>query len=180
MTGETLRARLRRETQLPVSDALRIAADVADALDYAHRQGVVHRDIEPENILLPEGQAVLADFGIALAADAAADARLTETGVSLGTPYYMSPEQAAGDRNLSARSDIYALGAVVYEMLVGEPPFTGPTRQVVFTETARTSWRSRSARIHPSPESHSGCSGETTISCRTTTGTSGPMDGSSW
>jgi serine/threonine-protein kinase len=130
-TGETLRARLRRETQLPVADALRVTDEVAAALDYAHRQGVVHRDIKPENILLHDGQAVVADFGIALAADAAADARLTETGVSLGTPYYMSPEQAAGDRSLSARSDIYALGAVVYEMLVGEPPFTGPTQQVV-------------------------------------------------
>jgi serine/threonine-protein kinase len=132
ITGESLRERLRRETQLPVEEAVRIADEVAGALDYAHRQGVVHRDIKPENILLHEGQAIVADFGIALAAGAAADARLTETGVSLGTPHYMSPEQVAGDRNVSARADIYALGAVLYEMMVGEPPFTGPTQQVVF------------------------------------------------
>jgi serine/threonine-protein kinase len=132
IAGETLRERLRRETQLPVEDAVRIAGEVAGALDYAHRQGVVHRDIKPANILLHEGQAVVADFGIALTADAGAEARLTETGVSVGTPYYMSPEQAAGYRNVSGSADIYALGCVLYEMLVGEPPFTGPTQQVVF------------------------------------------------
>ena len=131
VTGETLRARLNRETQLAVADALRIADQVASALDYAHRQGVVHRDIKPENILLHEGQALVADFGIAIAADAASAGRLTETGMSLGTPRYMSPEQLAGERTVSGRSDIYALGAVVYEMLVGEPPFTGPTMQVI-------------------------------------------------
>ena len=131
MTGETLRARLQRETQLPVDDAVRIASEVAEALDCAHRQGVVHRDIKPENILLHEGHAVVADFGIALVTDAATGARLTATGVSVGTPHYMSPEQAAGDRNITPRADIYALGAVLYELLVGEPPFTGPTQQIV-------------------------------------------------
>ena len=131
MTGETLRSRLRLETQLPVDDVIRIADEVAGALDYAHRQGVVHRDIKPENILLHDGHAVVADFGIALAADAAADGRLTATGISLGTPHYMSPEQAAGDRNITARTDIYALGAVLYELLAGEPTFTGPTQQIV-------------------------------------------------
>ena len=131
VTGESLRARLEREIHLPVADALRIADQVASALDYAHRQGVVHRDIKPENILLHEGQALVADFGIAIALDPAATERLTQTGISLGTPRYMSPEQAAGERTVSARSDVYALGAVVYEMLVGEPPFTGPTTHAI-------------------------------------------------
>ena len=131
VTGETLRRRLERERQLSVSDAVRIAREVASALDYAHRQGVIHRDIKPENILLHDGQAQVADFGIALAVQAAGGQRLTQTGLSLGTPQYMSPEQATGERTIDARSDIYALGAVTYEMLTGEPPFTGPTIQVI-------------------------------------------------
>jgi serine/threonine-protein kinase len=125
--GESLRNRLRREKQLPLDDALRIAREVADALSYAHAHGVVHRDIKPENILLESGHAVVADFGIARAVSAAGGDRLTETGLSLGTPTYMSPEQAAGSHDLDGRSDLYSLGCVLYEMLAGEPPFTGPT-----------------------------------------------------
>jgi serine/threonine-protein kinase len=128
--GESLRDRLLREKQLPISDAVRIATEVASALDYAHRHGVIHRDIKPENVLLHDGQALVADFGIALAASKAGT-RMTETGMSLGTPHYMSPEQAMGEREITARSDVYALGCVTYEMLVGEPPFTGPTAQAV-------------------------------------------------
>src|SRR5690349_287175 len=129
--GESLRARLNREKQLPVAEAIRIATEVASALDYAHRHGVVHRDIKPENILLHDGQAMVADFGIALAASKASGDRMTETGMSLGTPHYMSPEQAMGEREITARSDVYALGAVLYEMLTGDPPFTGSTAQAV-------------------------------------------------
>ena len=129
--GESLRARLRREKQLPVDDAVRIAREVASALDHAHRHGVIHRDIKPENILLQDGTALVADFGIALALREAGGSRLTETGISLGTPQYMSPEQATADRELDARSDVYSLGAVLYEMLAGEPPHTGPTVQAV-------------------------------------------------
>jgi len=129
--GESLRARLQREKQLPVHDALRIGTEVAGALDYAHRQGVIHRDIKPENILLHDGAALVADFGIALAVNNAGGGRMTETGMSLGTPQYMSPEQAMGERELSARSDVYALGCVCYEMLTGEAPFTGPTAQSI-------------------------------------------------
>jgi serine/threonine-protein kinase len=139
--GESLRARLDRETQLAVEDAIRIAREVASALDYAHRHGVVHRDIKPENILIHEDQALVADFGIALAVKAAGGARMTQTGLSLGTPAYMAPEQAMGERAIDGRADIYALGAVTYEMLVGEAPFTGPTVQAivarVMTETPR-------------------------------------------
>ncbi|QJR37913.1 protein kinase domain-containing protein [Gemmatimonas groenlandica] len=129
--GETLRARLDRERQLPLDDALRIAREVAGALEHAHRQGIIHRDIKPENILLQDGAAVVADFGIALAVQQAGGPRLTQTGLSLGTPQYMSPEQAMGERTIDARSDIYALGAVTYEMLAGEPPFTGASVQAI-------------------------------------------------
>ena len=132
--GESLRDRLVREKQLPLDDAIRITAEVASALDYAHRHGVIHRDIKPENILLHDCQALVADFGIALAATGSSSSRMTETGISLGTPTYMSPEQATGDRKLDARTDIYALGCVLYEMLAGEPPFTGPTAQAIATK----------------------------------------------
>ncbi len=129
--GESLRDRLVREKQLPIADAVRLATEVASALSYAHRHGVIHRDIKPENILLHDGQALVADFGIALAVSSAGGARMTETGMSLGTPHYMSPEQAMGEREITARSDTYALGCVTYEMLLGEPPFTGPTAQAI-------------------------------------------------
>jgi hypothetical protein len=129
--GESLRDRLNREKQLPIGDAVRIATEVAGALDYAHRRGIIHRDIKPENILLHDGRALVADFGIALAASKAGGSRMTETGMSLGTPHYMSPEQAMGEREITARSDVYALGAMTYEMLLGEPPFTGPTAQSI-------------------------------------------------
>ena len=131
VTGETLRARLERERQLPIADAVRIAREVASALDYAHRQNVIHRDIKPENILLHDGSALVADFGIALAVQSAGGARMTQTGLSLGTPQYMSPEQAMGERTIDARSDIYALGAVTYEMLAGDAPFTGSSVQAI-------------------------------------------------
>jgi eukaryotic-like serine/threonine-protein kinase len=129
--GESLRDRLTREKQLPIPDAVRIATEVASALDYAHRHGVIHRDIKPENILLHDGTALVADFGIALAVSSAGGSRLTETGLSLGTPHYMSPEQAMGEREITARSDVYALGCVTYEMLTGDPPFTGSTAQAI-------------------------------------------------
>jgi serine/threonine-protein kinase len=129
--GETLRDKLNRDTQLGIEEAVRITADVADALDYAHRQNVIHRDIKPENILLHDGRPLVADFGIALAVSAAAGGRMTETGLSLGTPHYMSPEQATAEKDLTNRSDIYSLGAVLYEMLAGEPPHTGSSAQQV-------------------------------------------------
>jgi eukaryotic-like serine/threonine-protein kinase len=131
VAGETLRSRLERERQLSVTDAVRIAREVADALSHAHAHGIIHRDIKPENILLQDGHALVADFGIALAVQQAGGQRLTQTGLSLGTPQYMSPEQAMGERSVDHRTDIYALGAVTYEMLAGEPPFTGPTVQAI-------------------------------------------------
>lgn len=138
--GESLRQRLERERELPVNEALAITQKVGSALDYAHRQGVVHRDIKPANILLQDGQPLIADFGIALALSAAAGERLTETGLSIGTPQYMSPEQAAGDRPIDARSDLYSLACILYEMLAGEPPFRGGSAQSLLarklTETA--------------------------------------------
>ncbi|MBL0169858.1 MAG: serine/threonine protein kinase [Gemmatimonadaceae bacterium] len=131
IAGETLRARLDRERQLPIDDALSIAREVADALGAAHALGIVHRDVKPENILLQNGHAIVADFGIALAVQAAGGARMTQTGLSLGTPQYMSPEQAMGERHIDARADIYALGAVTYEMLTGDAPFTGSSVQAI-------------------------------------------------
>ena len=129
--GETLRAKLDRETQLGVDDAVRIAREIADALHYAHEHGIVHRDVKPENILLHGGHAMVADFGIALAVSAAAGGRMTETGLSLGTPHYMSPEQATAEKEISARSDVYSLGSVLYEMLTGNPPYTGANAQQI-------------------------------------------------
>ena len=129
--GESLRAKLDREKQLPVDEAIRIAVAVANALDYAHSHGVIHRDLKPENILLQHGQPVVADFGIALAVSNAGGNRITQTGLSLGTPQYMSPEQATGDRVIDGRSDIYSLAALTYEMLTGEPPHIGNTAQAV-------------------------------------------------
>jgi Tol biopolymer transport system component len=132
--GESLRARLDHEKQLPLDDAVRLVRQVASALAYAHSHGVVHRDIKPENILLHEGEAVVTDFGIALALREAGGTRLTETGLSLGTPQYMSPEQATGDRELDARSDVYSLGAVLYELITGDPPHAGATVQAVIAK----------------------------------------------
>ncbi len=154
--GESLRDRLTREKQLPVADAVRIAGEVAAALDYAHRHGVIHRDIKPENIMLHDGAALVADFGIALAVSSAGGSRMTETGMSLGTPHYMSPEQAMGEREITARSDIYALGAMTYEMLIGEPPFTGPTAQAIIAKvmtTEPTSLRIQRKSVPPAVES---------------------------
>jgi eukaryotic-like serine/threonine-protein kinase len=139
--GESLRDRLTREKQLPVDDALRIAREAADALDYAHQQRIIHRDIKPENILLAGRHALVADFGIARALNASESHSLTKTGMTVGTPTYMSPEQASGEREQDGRTDIYSLGVVLYEMLAGEPPFTGPTAQAMIarqlTQTAR-------------------------------------------
>src|SRR5688572_12327188 len=131
VAGESLRQRLAREPQLPLRDAVRIALEVADALGYAHGQGLVHRDVKPENILLSGDHCVIADFGVARALDVAGGERLTETGITFGTPMYMSPEQASAERRLDGRSDVYSLGCVVYEMLAGEPPFTGRTAQAI-------------------------------------------------
>ena len=129
--GETLRDKLNRETQLGIDEAVGITTAIADALDYAHRNNVIHRDIKPENILLHDGRPMVADFGIALALSAAAGGRMTETGMSLGTPHYMSPEQATAEKDLTNRSDIYSLGCVIYEMLTGEPPHTGASAQAI-------------------------------------------------
>jgi Tol biopolymer transport system component len=129
--GETLREKLDREVQLGIDEAVKITTEVADALQYAHEQGVIHRDIKPENILLQNGRVMVADFGIALAVSAAAGGRMTETGLSLGTPHYMSPEQATADKHITNRSDIYSLGSMLYEMLTGEPPHTGSSAQAI-------------------------------------------------
>jgi len=144
--GEALSDRIAREKQLPIEEAVRITREAASALDYAHRHGVIHRDIKPGNILLQDGTALVSDFGIALAVSNAGGARLTETGLSLGTPYYMSPEQATGDRQLDARSDVYSLGAVLYEMLTGDPPHTGSTAQAVIAAVVTEQPRDVAAR----------------------------------
>ena len=129
--GVSLRDRLDREAQLPVADATHIASEVAAALHYAHERGIVHRDIKPENIMLDEGRVWVADFGIARGVTEATRDRLTETGMTVGTPAYMSPEQATAERNIDGRSDIYALGCVLYEMLSGQPPFSGPSGHAI-------------------------------------------------
>jgi serine/threonine-protein kinase len=131
--GETLRERIKRERQLPIDDAVRIATEVASALDHAHSRGIIHRDIKPENILLQEGNALVMDFGIALALSSAGDSRITKTGIVLGSPQYMSPEQADAARVLDGRCDVYSLGCVLYEMLTGHVPFPGSTPQAVLT-----------------------------------------------
>jgi serine/threonine-protein kinase len=132
--GESLAARLAREGELPIDEAVRLAREVAEALAYAHKRGIVHRDVKPANILLNQGHALMADFGIARAVDSGGEA-ITRTGLAIGTPQYMSPEQATGDRDVDSRTDIYAVGAVLYEMLTGEPPFTGRTPQAVIART---------------------------------------------
>ena len=129
--GESLRERIDRDKQLPVDEAVQITTAVAHALQHAHDRGVIHRDIKPANILMQDGQPVVADFGIALAVGAAGGSRLTETGLSVGTPFYMSPEQATGDQQVGPPSDTYALAAVLYEILVGDPPYVGSTAQAV-------------------------------------------------
>src|SRR5207247_279342 len=134
VAGESLRHRLEREKQLPIEEALAITRHIASALGHAHAQHIIHRDVKPENILLYEGEAMVADFGIALAVSAAAGVRLTQTGLAVGTPAYMSPEQAVSERALDARSDVYSLGCVLYEMLAGEPPYTGATAQVLIAK----------------------------------------------
>src|SRR4051812_8298979 len=132
--GESLRDRLNRERQLPIDDALRITSAVAGALAYAHRNGIIHRDLKPENILLQDGQPLVADFGIALAVTNAGGNRITQTGLSLGTPQYMSPEQATGERVIDGRTDVYSLGCVLYEMLAGDPPHLGSSTQAVIAK----------------------------------------------
>ncbi len=151
--GESLRDRLVRDHQLPVDEAVRIGREIADALQYAHEHGIVHRDIKPENILLHGGHAMVADFGIALAASRSDGAsRMTETGMSLGTPHYMAPEQAMGEREITPRCDVYALGCVVYEMLAGEPPFTGPTAQAIIARVMTEEPRSLAIQRRSVPE----------------------------
>jgi eukaryotic-like serine/threonine-protein kinase len=150
--GESLRDRLTREQQLPVDEAVRITTEVADALAYAHGHGVIHRDVKPENILLYGGHALVADFGIALAASKSEGAtRMTETGMSLGTPAYMAPEQAMGERAITPKADIYALGAVLYEMLSGEPPFVGPTAQAIIARVMTEEPRALTLHRHTIP-----------------------------
>jgi serine/threonine-protein kinase len=134
--GASLRERLSHQSQLPLALALRLAREIADALDYAHGQGIIHRDIKPGNILLESEHALVADFGIARALDVAAGEKLSQTGMTLGSPAYMSPEQAAGSDELDGRSDIYSLACVLYEMLAGEPPFTGRTTQAILARHA--------------------------------------------
>src|SRR5439155_26284776 len=134
--GETLRSRLSREPRVPLEEAVRFTRELADGLEHAHAQGVIHRDVSPENVLLAGGHALLINLGIARALDAAAGTELTDTGILVGTPAYMSPEQAAGERQLGRRSDIYSLALVLYEMIVGEPLYSGPTPQAIMAKRA--------------------------------------------
>ena len=153
--GESLRDRLTRERQLPIDDVVRLIQQIASALDYAHRRGVIHRDIKPENILIHERSALVADFGIALAVQSAGGQRMTQTGLSLGTPQYMSPEQAMGERTIDGRSDIYSLAAVTYEMLAGDPPFTGSSVQAIVAKVLSerpTSLRTTRDTVPPAME----------------------------
>jgi serine/threonine-protein kinase len=159
VAGETLRHKLARERQLALDDAVRIAREVSGALAHAHAHGVIHRDIKPENILLQEGHALVADFGIALAVQSAGGARMTQTGLSLGTPQYMSPEQAMGEKVIDSRADIYALGAVTYEMLTGEPPFTGATGRIV------QEWIVRAMAVDTAPTRARRAAGRGTAGC---------------
>jgi eukaryotic-like serine/threonine-protein kinase len=190
--GESLRVKLTRERQLGLDEALTITRQVASALDYAHRQGLVHRDIKPENILLQEGEAMLTDFGIALAVKEAGAGRLTETGLSLGTPQYMSPEQATGDRGIDARSDVYSLASVLYEMLAGEPPVTGanaqsmiaklmterPTRLRVLRDTVPVGVDAAVAKaLAKTPADRFASAGEFARALETKPATDGPADG---
>src|SRR5256712_6693439 len=135
--GESLRQRLARERRLPLKDALRIARELGAGLDYAHREGFIHRDVKPENVLLADGHAVIADFGIARAIFQAGGDHVTEVGLAIGTPEYMSPEQAAGDRELDGRCDVYALACVIYEMLAGAPPFSGASAPALVAQPLR-------------------------------------------
>jgi serine/threonine protein kinase len=153
VAGESLRDRLSREHQLSVDQAVRIATNLAEALDYAHRQGVIHRDIKPANIMLQDGKPVISDFGVALAVSAGGGERLTETGLSLGTPHYMSPEQATGDIEVGAASDIYSLGCVLFETLVGEPPHGGRTAQAILSRIL-TEPPKRVAELRPIVPAH--------------------------
>ena len=149
--GETLRQRLTREGPLPVAEALRLVRETGEALHYAHGQGLIHRDVKPENVLLSQGHALVADFGIARAAGVAAGDRLTQPGLGMGTPAYMSPEQAEGDRGVDARADQYSLACVLYELLAGQPPFTGPE------PSPRCCRASCSTRCRRSPRSVPAC-----------------------
>ena len=151
IVGETLRDRLNKEKQLPVEDAVGITLDIARALGYSHTRGVIHRDIKPENILLSEGVAVVADFGIARAVGGSDG--LTATGVAIGTPAYMSPEQASGEVQVDARSDLYSLGCVFFEMLAGQPPFTGATAESIVNQH-RTAEVPKISSIRPTADSH--------------------------
>ncbi|MEO7086816.1 MAG: serine/threonine-protein kinase, partial [Gemmatimonadaceae bacterium] len=155
VAGTSLRDRLNNAKQLPIDEAVRIASEVAGALDYAHRNGVVHSDIKPENIMLQDGHALVADFGIGKALSAVEGDAFTQVGMSVGTPAYMSPEQAVGEA-VDGRSDLYSLGCVLYEMLVGEPPFTGPSVQAVIAKRLRFTLFSPTVLICAQPSGVSG------------------------